>query len=68
MLTRSERLIILHNIKEYTNTNQRLRSAGDNDGRSKRFLLQRCAFRKFHVTDAQNTREQITSERRSKCA
>ena len=68
MLTRSERLIILHNIKEYTSNNQRLGSAGDNDGRSKRFLLQRCAFSKFHLTDAQNTRDQITSERRSKCA
>ena len=31
-------------------------------------LLQRCALRKFHVTDGQNTRDQITSDRRSKRA
>ena len=35
----------------------------------KRWLLvQRCALRKFHVTDGQNTRDQITSDRRSKRA
>ena len=31
-------------------------------------LLQRCALRKFQVTDGQNTRDQITSDRRSKHA
>ena len=31
-------------------------------------LLQRCASRKFHVIDGQNTRDQITSDRRSKRA
>ena len=29
-------------------------------------LLQRCALRKFHVTNGQNKRDQITSDRRSK--
>ena len=46
--------------------NQRLQSAGDNDQGSKR--LQRCALRKFHVTDGQNPYVQITSDRRSKYA
>ena len=27
-----------------------------------------CALRKFHVTDSQNTRDQIASDRMSKCA
>ena len=31
-------------------------------------LLHRCALRKVHVTDGQNTRDQITSDRRSKHA
>ena len=31
-------------------------------------LLQRCALRKFHVTNGQNKRDQITSDRRSKRA
>jgi len=52
----------------YTSNNQRLRSARDNDRRSKRFLLQRCTLHKFHVTDALNTRDKITSDRRSKRA
>ena len=34
----------------------------------RRLLVQRCALRKFHVTDGQNTRDQITSDRRSKRA
>ena len=49
----------------------RLRSAGNNDRRSKRFcsmIPQRRALLKFHVTDSQNTRDQITSDRRSKRA
>ena len=29
-------------------------------------LLQHCALRKFHVIDCQNTRDQITSDRKSK--
>ena len=32
----------------------------------KMLLFQRCALRKFHVTDCQNARDQITSDRRSK--
>ena len=44
-------------------SNQRLRSA-----KVKALLLQRCALRKFHVTDGQNTRDQITSDRKSKRA
>ena len=53
-----------------TSNNQRLRSAGDNDRKVKTLLLQRCALRKFHVrvTVGQNTRDQITSDRRSKRA
>ena len=31
-------------------------------------LLQSCALRKFHVTDSQNTPDQITSGRRCKRA
>ena len=31
----------------------------------KKLLLQGCALRKFHVTDGQNTRDQITSDRMS---
>ena len=34
----------------------------------KTLLFQHCALRKFHVTDGQNTRDQITSDRRSKRA
>ena len=49
-----------------TSNNQRLRSAGDNDRKVKTLLLQRCASRKFHVTDGQNTRN--TSDRRSRRA
>ena len=48
-----------------TSNNQRLRSAGNNDRRSKPLsalvkthLLQRRALRKFYVTDGQNTRDQ----------
>ena len=32
----------------------------------KTLLLQRCALRKFHVTNGQNLCEQVTSDRRSK--
>ena len=50
-----------------TSNNQTLRSAGDNDRSSKRFCSNVwCALRKFHVTDGQNTRDQITRDRRSK--
>ena len=31
-------------------------------------LLQRCALHKFHVTDDQNMRDQITTGRKLKCA
>ena len=46
----------------------RLGNAGDKDRRSnlqrvKTLLLHSCALRKFHVTDGQTTRDQITSER-----
>ena len=34
----------------------------------KTLLLHRCALRKFHVKDSQNTRDQITSDRGSKHA
>ena len=45
-----------------TSKTQRLRS------KVKTLLLQRCALRKFHVTDDQNTRDQITIDRRAKRA
>ena len=32
----------------------------------KTHLVKRCALRKFHVIDGQNTRDQIASDRRSK--
>ena len=48
------------NFRLNTSNNQRLGSVGDNDRKFKRFQLQRCALRKFHVTDGQNTRVQIT--------
>ena len=48
-----------------TSGNQRLRSAGDNDRRSKRFGSISVLLRKFHMTDSQNIRDQIMSERRS---
>ena len=54
------------NFRPKTSNNQRLGSVGDNDRKSKRFQLQRCALRKFHATDSQNTRVQITRGRRSK--
>ena len=51
-------------LKDNTCNNQtRLRSAGDNDRSSSAVL---CA--KFHVRDSQNTRDQITSDRRFKRA
>ena len=34
----------------------------------KTLLLQRCALRKFHVTDCQDMRDHITSDSRSKRA
>ena len=48
--------------------NQRLRSAGDNDWRSKRFCSIAVLCVKFHVRDSQNMRDQITSDIRSKRA
>ena len=63
---KSVRFFII-NIFLITSNNRRLRSAGDNDRRSKRFRS-RCALRKFHVAESQTTREQITSDRRFKLA
>ena len=34
----------------------------------KALSLKRCALHKFHVTDSQNTRDQITTDRRLKRA
>ena len=45
-----------------TSNNQRLRSAGDNET----LFLHRCASRKFHMIDSQNTLDQMTSHRGSK--
>ena len=36
---------------------------GQQRSKVKTLLLQRCALRKFHVTDGQNTRDHITSDR-----
>ena len=55
--------VSIQHILVVPSSNQRLRSA-----KVKALLLQRCALRKFHVTDGQNTRYQITSDRRSKRA
>ena len=55
--------VSIQDILAAPSSNQRLRSA-----KVKALLLQRCALRKFHVTDGQNTRDQITSDRRSKRA
>ena len=57
LFNNGSRCIIFNSL--HTNNNQRIRSADDNDQRSKCFLLQRCALRKFHVTDSQNMRDQI---------
>ena len=35
---------------------------GRQRSRVKTLLLHRCALRKFHVTNSQNTRDQITSD------
>ena len=54
-----------------TSNNQRLRTAGDNDRRSKRsqtLLLNAALLRKFHLKDGQNTSDQITRGRSSKRA
>ena len=56
------------NFRLKTSNNQRLGSVGDNDRKFKRFQLQRCALRKFHVTHGQKTRDQFTSDRKSKGA
>ena len=45
--------------------NTKLWSAGDNDRKVKTLLLHQFTLRKFHVTDSQNMRDQITSNRRS---
>lgn len=52
------------------NSDQRLPSVGDNDGRSQTFLLQHCALPKVYVIDGHTTRDLIplTSYRRSKRA
>ena len=41
---------------------------GRQRSKAKTRLLRRCAFRKFQVTDSQNTRDHITSDRRSRRA
>ena len=54
--------IYIKNAYKKTSNNQRLRSAGDNDRRSKRFrpIAVLCAG-KFHVAESQTTRNQINS-------
>ena len=46
-------------------SNRRLRGAGVNDGRSKRSCSKDTLCVSFHVIDGQNTRDQITIDRRS---
>ena len=54
-------------IINITSNNQRLWSVGDNDQRSKHFCSNvQCALCKFHITNGQNTRDQIIRDRRSK--
>ena len=57
----------LATILFYTSNNQRLQSAGNNDQSQFAFAPMLCVFRKFHLMDSQNTHDQITSDRRSKC-
>ena len=46
-----------------TSNNQKVTpKCGRQRSKVKKRLLQRCALHKFHVTDGQNTRDQITSE------
>ena len=54
--------IYIKNAYKKTSNNHRLRSAGDNDRRSKRFrsIAVLCAG-KFHVAESQTTRDQINS-------
>ena len=47
-----------------TSNNHRSQSAGNNEA----LLLDRCALRKFHATDCQNTRDHISSDSKSKRA
>ena len=54
-----------HLFKNTTSNNQMLGRRGDNDQRSKRFCSN-AVLCVFFVTDGQNTRDQITSDRRSK--
>ena len=51
-----------------TSNNQKITECGQQRWKVKTLLLQRCALRKFHVPDGQNTRDQITSDGRSKRA
>ena len=47
---------------------QKVTECGRLRSKVKTLLLQRCALIKFHVRGGQNTRDQITSDRRSKRA
>ena len=59
-------IIIIMTKTTTTNNNnsRRLRSAGDNDRKSKRFCSNAvmCSLCMFHVIDGQNIRDQITIE------
>ena len=58
-------IIIIITVTTATNNNsQRLRSAGDNDRKSRCFCCSAvmCSLRMFHVIDGQDMRDQITIE------
>ena len=48
--------------------NRKLGSAGGQRSKVKMRLLHPCTLRNFHVIVGQNTRDQNTSDRRSKCS
>ena len=66
MLSEIIRYLLAKAFINITSNNQRLGLCGRQRSEVKTLLLQRCALRKFHVTDGQNTRDQTTRGRRSK--
>ena len=50
------------------NDNNEVAKCGRQRSQVKALLVHRCALRKFHVRDSQNTRDQITRDNRSKRA
>ena len=50
------------------NNNNKVTKCRRKRSKLKALLLQHCTFRRFHVTNVQNTRDQITSDGGSKQA